>query len=55
MGTVNEILTEAFNRVKAEHGITLSQVDFNDTTICGDDTGYKPPVEIDASEWGLVL
>lgn len=53
MASVNEILTEAFNRVKAEHGITLRHVDFTDHTICGDDTGYKPPVEIDASEWGL--
>lgn len=53
MASVNEILTQAFNRVKAEHGITLRQVDFSDPAISGDDTGYKPPVEIDASEWGL--
>lgn len=53
MASVNDILTEAFNRVKSEHGITLRQVDFTNPTICGDDTGYKPPVEIDASEWGL--
>jgi hypothetical protein len=33
MTTITEILAEAFNRVKTEHGVTLSRVEFVDT--CG--------------------
>lgn len=31
MTTITEILAEAFNRVKAEHGVTLSRVEYVDT------------------------
>lgn len=29
MTTITEILAEAFNRIKTEHGVTLSRVDFD--------------------------
>lgn len=33
MTTITKILAEAFNRVKSEHGVTLSRVEFNGTDI----------------------
>lgn len=30
-GTITEILAEAFNRIKTEHGVTLSRVEFAPT------------------------
>lgn len=33
MTTITEILAEAFSRVKAEHGVTLSRVEFNGAGI----------------------
>lgn len=33
MTTITEILAEAFNRVNAEHGVTLSRVEFNESDI----------------------
>lgn len=44
MTTITEILAEVFNRVKAEHGVTLSRVEFT--------TGYGALADIEFSATG---
>lgn len=40
--TITEILAEAFNRIKTEHGVTLSRVDF-DNSGCVDFSARSNP------------